>query len=85
MLCSKLFVAHVPHPNNLVYFNQRVIVNTLFMAGVCLFLYSIDSATDSSGGAWLAHANSAHQHSTIELCYLMCQLKSLFNVSNSVI
>ena len=63
MLCSKLLEAHVPHPNNLVYFNQLGIVTTLFVARVCFlqtFLYSFDSATDSSGGAWLAHANSAY-------------------------
>jgi hypothetical protein len=41
MLCSKLFVAHVPHPNNFVYFQQRGNVNTTFMAGMCLFAYNL--------------------------------------------
>jgi hypothetical protein len=64
MLYSKLLVAHVPHPNNVVYFHQRVIVNTSFVAGVWMlayfFWYSFDSATDSSGDAWLARENSTH-------------------------
>jgi hypothetical protein len=32
MMCSKLLVAHVPQPNNLVYFPQRGNVNTSFVA-----------------------------------------------------
>ena len=41
MLCSQLLVAHVPLPNNFVYFQHRGIVNTSFMAGVCLFVYNL--------------------------------------------
>ena len=37
MLCSKLLVAYVPYLNNLVYFHQRGIVITSFVAGVWLF------------------------------------------------
>ena len=48
----------------IILYYQRGIVNTSFVVGICLFadvfLYSIDSATDISGGAWLARANSEH-------------------------
>ena len=54
---------------------------------VCrLFLYSVESATDGSGGTWLARANSEHPtYYNRTVCYLTCQMKSLFNASNSVI
>jgi hypothetical protein len=64
MLCSKLLVAHVPHPNHLVYFHQSGFVNTLL---------------------WLNVQIQPTQHSIIEVFYLTCQIKSSFNVSNSVI
>jgi hypothetical protein len=85
MLCSKLLVAHVPHPNNLVYFHQRGIVNTLFVAGVCLFadffLYSLTMLLIVVVALGL-HVQIQHtQHSIIELCYLTCQIKSVFNAS----
>jgi hypothetical protein len=55
---------------------QRGIINTLFVAGVCLFadfLYSVESATDGSGGAWLAQANSEHPtYCNRTVCYLTC-------------
>ena len=48
---------------------------------VCrLFLYSIDSVTDSSGGVWLARANS--EHTTL---YNRAVLFDVSNASNSVI
>ena len=70
MLCNNLLVAHVPHPNNLVYYHKHGIVNTSFVAGVCLFANffctfanffctAFVNATDSRGGTWLARANSA--------------------------
>ena len=87
MLCSKLLVAHVPHPNDFVYFHQRGIVNTLFGARCVLvcrpFLYRFESATDRRGGVGL-HVKIQHtQHSIIK--FLTCQMESLFNASNSVI
>ena len=81
--------SHVPHPNNLVYFHQSSIVNTSFVAGVCLFAKVFCIALTVllivvvAFGLYVQIQNTPH--TIIELCYLRCQIKSLFNVSNIVI
>ena len=67
---------------------QRGIVNTSFVYGVCLFTDFLCTALTVLLIVVVAlglHVQIQHtQHSLIEVCYFTCQIKSLFNASNSV-
>jgi hypothetical protein len=83
ILYQKLTPTFSHSVEQIMAYYQRGIVNASFVAGVCLFADFVQLLTvllivmiALSLQVQIQHT----QHSIIELCYLTCQIKSLFDV-----